>query len=425
LYKIFYKKIKLEKLMSKTISILSFLFLSNQFLFAQNPSDTPCTAPTINVSKQPGIAINHYLNLCCSAYANFLGSGPSCGKAMTDRDAWFKIGSMTIGEQYNFMYIETGNRQTWIEVFELPAGQDCAVASNYKSVKCARANNVAFYPKTSISATFVPKNATSSYFVRFQRLNVSDEALDGTFSITKSYPNEEPCGATLLQVQPQKGTSPILGNNITAADWKPDLLTAEMCGSNNDIWYKFVATSCAMEVFVDNLSEDIFELQAAILTSNEGDCNIQSEVVPCGGMPDQYLDVTLSSDNLTIGKTYYIIIDGYAPPYFNAVGNFSIEVYKKPVQPDCSKISSLPDADISFLKIYPNPSNNTLNIISTWNFQELFITDLVGKRIKNIDNHSFQNEYKINTSEMNNGLYFIQGLNDVGVKVVQRFIVQH
>ncbi len=326
--------------MTKIISILSILLFLSNFTHGQTPSDVPCNAPTITASGTPGTPINANIALCCNSYINFLGTGPTCGTAQTDRDSWFKINNMTAGEQYNFMYIETGNRQTWVEIFELPAGKDCAIATNFKTVKCARANNVAFFPGSTVSATFTPPNAGSTYYVRFQRVNVTDQALEGTFSVTKSYPNEEPCTASLLQTQPSQGTNPTFGNTITAADWKPDILTGPTCGSNNDVWYKFVATACSMQIFVDNLSQSSYEMQAALMAATNGDCNNQMEIVPCGGQPDQYLDIMLSADNLTVGKTYYVIVDGYSPPYINAVGNFSIEVFKKPNGPECPKISS-------------------------------------------------------------------------------------
>jgi gliding motility-associated-like protein len=326
--------------MIRILSILGLMLSVFNFAQAQTPSDSPVNAPIVQASNTPGSAIGNTISSCCSSYNNFLGTNPTCGVAQTNRDAWFQINGMTAGQQYNFMYIETGNRQTWVEIFELPAGKDKALPASYKTVKCARANNVAFYPGSSVSATFIPPNASSAYYVRFQRLNVGDEAIEGNFQVTKSYPNEEPCGATLLQVQPAQGTSPTFGNNVTAADWKPDILTGPLCGPNNDVWYKFVATACSMQIFVDNLSQNVYEMQAAILASTDGDCNNLMEVTPCGGQPDQYLDIMLTADNLTIGKTYYVIVDGYSPPYVNAVGNFSIEVFKKPNGPACPNIGS-------------------------------------------------------------------------------------
>ena len=326
--------------MIRILSILGLVLSIFNFAQAQTPSNNPSNAPIVQASNTPGSAIGNTISICCSSYTNFLGTSPTCGTAQTNRDAWFQINGMTAGEQYNFMYIETGNRQTWVEIFELPTGKDKTIPANFKTVKCARANNVAFYPGSSVSATFIPPNASSQYYVRFQRLNVGDESLEGNFQVTKSYPNEEPCGATLLQVQPAQGTSPTFGNNTTAADWKPDILTGPLCGPNNDVWYKFVATACSMQIFVDNLSQNIYEMQAAILASPNGDCNNLMDVTPCGGQPDQYLDIMLTADNLTIGKTYYVIVDGYSPPYVNAVGNFSIEVFKKPNGPDCPNIAS-------------------------------------------------------------------------------------
>jgi Secretion system C-terminal sorting domain len=408
-----------------TIFIISLIF--NHISLAQLiPSNKPCAAPTIAVSDTAGILIINKIGYCCNDYSNFLGKEPSCGTAKTDKDAWFKIAPMETGQQYNFLYVEQGNRQTWVEIFELPAGENCNVATNYKSVKCARANNVGFYIGMPVSATFIPSNATSTYFARFQRLNVTDQALEGDFSITRSYPNEEPCGATLLKVQSSKGTKPTSGNNISAADWKPEVLTGPTCGPNNDVWYKFVATSCAMEVFINNLSKNSFEMQAALLTSVEGNCNEQLQVLPCGGQPDEYLDIKLSSDSLTIGKTYYVIIDGYAPLYINAVGNFEIEVYEKNIKGlDCSKLTDLNSDITAYLKIFPNPCNDLLNITTSEQLQNLSILDIAGKQLGYSIGRVSENNYQIKAAQLENGLYFLKGNQENGKIIMQKFVVQH
>jgi gliding motility-associated-like protein len=310
---------------------------------AQAPSNEPCSAPVIAVGNTPGSSPFTTVDSCCYNYTNFLGTGPACGPAVTNRDAWYKISGMTTGQQYNFLFIEKKNRQTYVEIYELPAGKDCSVAANYKIVKCAQSNAVVFFVGTPISATFTVPSATSSYYARFQRATLGDQAIEGDFCVVKSYVNEEPCTATLLVQQPKKGTNPISGQNFQAADWRPEVLVGPTCGPNNDVWYKFIPTTCDIEIYLQNLDTTFYEMQAAILRSTDGTCqDTMVNVTPCGGQPDQYLNITLSAKGLTIGQTYYVIVDGYAPPYFNATGRHKIELYTPPGYVQCPNITQSP-----------------------------------------------------------------------------------
>ncbi len=308
-----------------------------------SPTDKPCNAPTIVASGTPGICIDYNFPLCCAdtSYHNFLGKDPACGSSPTGRDVWFKISNMNVGEEYNFMYTEKGHRQTWVEIYELPAGSDCKVPANYSAVSCSRENDVNYFPQSTATATFVPKNATSTYYVRLMRASlVTDGAMAGNICIVKSYVNDLPCGAIYLPIESAKGTNPVQGQNYAAATWTPTLFNNILCGPNNDVWYKFVPEECSVNIFLKNLNPTSYEIQAAILESVDGTCNNLKQVTACGGIKDKFDDILLSVDGLTVGKTYYVIVDGFAPPYYNATGKHTIEVFKKPNAPLCPNIKT-------------------------------------------------------------------------------------
>ncbi len=316
---------------------------------AQTPSDKPCDAPLIAVSQTPGVCFDATIQACCtdnSNYSNFLGTQPICGNSPLEKDAWYKIGTMTAGEQYNFLYTESGNRQTWVEIYELPAGKNCADSQNYNPIICTRGNDVSAFKNSTASATFTPMSATSTYYVRFMRTGAALSPLadnlniEGKICIAKSYPNDEPCGATFLPIQPAKGTNPVVGKNYVAADWKPLVHNGPTCGPNNDVWYKFIPEECSVNIFLKNLTPTTYEIQAAILESVDGTCDNLKAITPCGGEINKYADILLSADGLTVGRTYYVIVDGFSPPYFNATGEHSIEVFKKPNPPLCPNIDT-------------------------------------------------------------------------------------
>jgi Secretion system C-terminal sorting domain len=77
------------------------------------------------------------------------------------------------------------------------------------------------------------------------------------------------------------------------------------------------------------------------------------------------------------------------------------------------------------IMLFPNPSNDLLNISLTWKFQHLFITDITGRQLKKIVTNDYESDYQISTLDLENGFYFIQGIREDGKTVVQRFVVQH
>jgi hypothetical protein len=252
-----------------------------------------------------------------------------------------------------------------VEVYELPAGKDCSIAANYKSVVCTRENNVDNWTNSTASATFTPENQSSRYYLRFMRANTTpnDISLEGSICVTKAYPNDEPCGATPLLIQNSPTANPVFGQNYYAADWQPLIYLGPTCGPNNDVWYKFVAESCSININLKNLSAGSYEIQAAILESVDGNCNNLREITPCGGAKNKYDDITLSVDGLTVGRTYFVIVDGFSPPYFNATGKHSIVVYKKPNAPACPNIKTPCDCSTSIgcSGVIPFPNSVTGN----------------------------------------------------------------
>ncbi len=312
-------------------SAIFFLSLST-FSFAQIfPANTPCAAPTLTASQTPGVCNFNSFSSCCSSYTAFLFQ-PTCGTSSVLRDAWFEISGMNAGTAYNFLYIESGNRRTFVEIYELPSGADCGVPTSFVNVVCAQGNNFFNYVGVSVTATFVPPHSDSRYFARLQRVApfLFEQGLAGDFCVVKSQPNDEPCSAILLQEQSQQGTQATNGSTVGAADHFLTDLDGNTCGTNNDVWYKFVASNCAVDIFVKNLNPVTYQIQAGLMTTADGNCNSPlTEAVQCGGIAGQTTDIKLTATNLTPGKIYWIVVDGWTPSYQNAVGNFSVEIVKK------------------------------------------------------------------------------------------------
>jgi hypothetical protein len=412
----------------KKIYFLCFVFLCGKTVLLAQPTDKPCNAPSIIASATPGMCKFTSFTNSAVGYSNFLNAPPACVTLVTpanatpsgllNYDAWYKIDSLSAGESYNFLYIEDSNRQTFVEVYELPSGADCNNRLSYVSTVCSRSNAVVVYGGTSVSATFTFKNASSTYFLRFQRVNTGsfDISIAGKIAVTKAYPNDEPCGAIPLVPQSEKGINPTLGSNIGAADWKPYQIVGPTCGTNNDVWYKFVANTCSIEAFLKNLSPQTYEIQAAILKNDNKNCSSTegkfSEMTACGGKQDKHDDIILKANKLTIGETYYIVVDGYSVPYDSAVGNFSIEVFPSAIQ-DCPIVSSVEDCAMNptsctehdfGLEFFPNPVTETLWVrINTAQQGKFVLYNVLGEKVVSsmLDN----SETAINVQHLTKGLY--------------------
>jgi Secretion system C-terminal sorting domain len=274
------------------------------------------------------------------------------------------------------------------------------------------------YASASISATFTPTNPNSRYYLRFQRVNTGsfDTAIAGKIAVTKAYPNDEPCGATEIPIDSSKGLHTTTGSNIGAADWKPYVVVGPTCGTNNDVWYKFVANVCSVDLFIQNLNPEIYEMQAAVLKNDNKNCSSTlgkfSEVTACGGKSNQHLDISLTANKLTIGETYYIVIDGYAPPYDSAIGNFSIQAFASLIQ-DCPLVSSVEDcltnpvncsAENIGLSFYPNPVTDGLIVrLNTEQEGTFVLYDTFGKKV--VSSALRGVETTINVQDLTKGLY--------------------
>lgn len=71
--------------------------------------------------------------------------------------------------------------------------------------------------------------------------------------------------------------------------------------------------------------------------------------------------------------------------------------------------------------VYPNPVNNVININNSENalINEVTITDINGRTIKNVNSNVSQTE--INVSELNTGVYFLKINSDIG-NAIKKFV---
>lgn len=131
------------------------------------------------------------------------------------------------------------------------------------------------------------------------------------------------------------------------------------------------------------------------------------------------------SGALTVDDKMYDFNASVATAYnVTGVVDYSFSVFK--LQPrdanDVQLYTSIEEINNYKVSVYPNPVQNQLNFeLSTSNYS-VRIIDITGKTISNTT--SIANKLKVNTSSLNNGIYFYTILNDNGnVITTNKFIV--
>ncbi len=82
--------------------------------------------------------------------------------------------------------------------------------------------------------------------------------------------------------------------------------------------------------------------------------------------------------------------------------------------------SNINEINNNITSIFPNPVNNELNITTTSEMKSLKITNSLGQVV--INNSVSGNSYKVNTTSLNAGVYFVQMETSNGIST-QKFVV--
>lgn len=119
------------------------------------------------------------------------------------------------------------------------------------------------------------------------------------------------------------GGSGITTNTNTYTDDTPGNISSEFCGSiENNQWFSFVATSASMSFNFSIVSGCTSGIQAEVyrvVPDACGTCGTFTSVSNCWN-PATQTNGTVTATGLTIGNTYYLMVDGYG----GALCNFTI-----------------------------------------------------------------------------------------------------
>jgi uncharacterized membrane protein len=156
-----------------------------------------------------------------------------------------------------------------------------------------------------------------------------------------------------------------------------EMITISLCDTNTNFnTFLRVFTAC-------DLTEEI--------AFDDNSCGDQSEV-------------DFESDGTS---TYYILVEGSGS---SDSGEFTLEI-------TCEELLRAQDNNLSKVSIYPNPASDILYIHSKININKLEVYNVSGQMV--LTKQNVQGNQQLNTSALQNGVYFIQLISENDSKTIK------
>ena len=212
----------------------------------------------------------------------------------------------------------------------------------------------------------------------------------------------------------------IVGNTTSGGNYTNVNATTEtmepsgVCWFSSDpatasVWFSFVSPLSGEVIITTDFNDGTLNNTQLTLYSIT-DCGDLSTLTPLicnddisGANFKSYMEV----NGLTGGKTYYLQVDGFN----DEQGTFDLSI----AEPTLS--SQTIDENV-FLKLYPNPVVDILNIESDANLNQVLVYNLLGEKILN-KRFLNRNELAINLNSLESGLYLVKIITDRGKTILK------
>lgn len=326
-----------KKTASLFFFLIAFLLLSVQEHYAQGTNCGNAVAITINGACGSG-------TLSDTTEDGPTVAASSCQNNPFGREGWYQF-NVSSGTT-NLAISATGSARNIM--LQLISGT-CGGALT--EIACA--NNL-----TANGAQTETMNVTlgnGTYFVKITNLTNNNITLSNICITTVTSPTNDNCvGATSLTVNPSTTcTSTTAGTTVTATQ------SIAACGAgtaDDDVWYKFVATSSSHAVTVTPTG-----LVNAVLEVFSGSCGPSSLTsFGCVNATTGTNAETTTLTGLTAGNTYYVRV--YSAGAGSGQGTFTMCVTTPP-PPGCTNTTQYPSGGINA------PTNNVPVTITTIQYQ--------------------------------------------------------
>lgn len=289
-------------------------------------NDNPCGAVALTVNPDYACGVQTNGSLVSATPTTGVPTAP-CGGTPND-DVWYKFTATGTVHRISLNDLAGSTYDMYMAVY---------------SGSCTTLANVACSDPESMIVTGL--TAGNTYWVRVYSWSSASGATT-TFNICVGTPppppaNDDPCGAVALTVNPDLLCGIQTAGTLAAATPTTGVSTSPCYGTpNDDVWFKFTATSTTHRVSLNNITGNYTDMYMAVYS---GPCTALDNMA-CS----DFNSLTLTA--LTIGNIYWVRVYSYT----NSTSpntTFNICVGTPPPPPTCGQM------------FYDNggPSGNYLN----------------------------------------------------------------
>lgn len=303
------------------------------------PNDNPCTATALPVNA----TCTYTTSTTANATATSGVPAPTCAN-YAGADVWFSVVVPASGG----LIIDSNTGVVTDGGMALYTAPNCS--GTFTQVACDDDGSVNGVMPMIQAAGLTPG---TTVYVRFWEYGGDN---NGTFSIcAQSYTpptppaNDNPCAATVAPVNPDMNcTSQAAGTLVGAT---PSGLAAAPCFGtpDNDVWFRFTATSTTHYISLNNVAGNTTDLYHAVYS---GTCGALTNI-SCSDPNNSTLT------GLTIGQTYWIRVYSYWAFVTGDVTTFNLCITTPPPPPACGQVFYDPGGAGAN---YPNGANSVVTI---------------------------------------------------------------
>ena len=311
------------------------------------------------------------------ATASGLAASPCYGNP--DDDVWFKFVATAASHKIslnNIVSIGTSNNDDlYFQVFSGACG-------SLTSILCSDPNS-SLVTGLTVGATYYVRVYSYDGTGSNQSFNIcigtippppTNDACSGALSTTSfpySYTQTDALGAT---------------NNS-------GFLTTCTDGMNDGTWFSFVGNGGNVDVIVTLPSGSSFDPQVGVFT---GSCSSLS----CVDTEDSGGDgeTEILSIPTALGTVYYVNVGHY-----DSSDNELEDIFTINIASNFLTTSEVSQVKTNKIKVYPNPFSEVINISDTENVKSVYVSDMIGRTLKTIENPtSF-----IYLNDLKSGMYIL------------------
>ena len=234
----------------------------------------------------------------------------------------------------------------------------------------------------------------NTYYLRVYGYDSSNDGQE--FDVCVSTPPPPPANGTcdtaeVLSIN--ASCTPVIGSNFGATD---SGVPSPGCGNylGGDIWYSVQVPASGHVIFETSSvsGSDVYDTGIAVYDGTCGALNLIDCNDDASGTYFSQLDIT----GRTPGETLYLRVWEFSNNSFGQIGVCAYD-------PSSGAVS---ENNVESLKFYPNPVSNTLNIQAKQNIQAVFIYNISGQEVINLQPNTTEQE--IDMSHLTNGMYFVK-----------------